>query len=333
MEKPDVDVIEGSRRPSRSSRTTGRNRARRWAPSRRLRLLRCCGRGWLPHCTNAAARTAPVRHPDRGPGAGVQEGTRIECWRRWCAAARASSGTCSTTRAEGFVRSGRRGPTTSHRRPALNRNRNHDRGHRGTGWWSGRDSARLADSLETRCVPQRHRRDRGARGGEVRTHCSASATRACTGRHQHRELERASSRSTRPTAPAISAAWHAPGGEPGAVIGDPSSRCWRAWSCLGRAGGHSAIGHPGSRSISASTRTAGASCRGGAARHVCTDGAHKVKFPYATAAQQHYSSRGKASRNVMRRTRTSSETWRSSWSVHDRCGGVRRARLSRSRSR
>jgi excinuclease UvrABC ATPase subunit len=85
MDKPDVDFIEGCRRPSPSTRSRPRaTRARPSAPSPRSTTTCACS---TPGRARRTARVRPADRPaapaaDRRPGARADEGTASRCSRR-----------------------------------------------------------------------------------------------------------------------------------------------------------------------------------------------------------------------------------------------------------
>ena len=101
MDKPDVDFIEGSRRPSPSTRSRRHGtRGRRWARSPRSTTTSGCS---TPGSASPTAPTAAGRWPGRAPSRSSTASwpwTRAPaswCWPPWSAVARVSTAPCSTT--------------------------------------------------------------------------------------------------------------------------------------------------------------------------------------------------------------------------------------------
>ena len=222
MEKPDVDAIEGlSPAISIEQKTTGQNPAlHRRHRHRDLRLPAAAlgprRRAALPQRRHARSPgRAPRRSPTPSSAGPRRPGSR--CSRRWCAAARASSATCSRTcgsaASSGCGWTAR--PTTSARCPTLNRRQNHDiavvvdrlvvR---------AADRGRLNDSIETALKTAdglvevvRHDERGGARRGPS---SSPSGSPARSAASRSPSSSRGSSRSTRRSAPVPTATASAP---------------------------------------------------------------------------------------------------------------------------
>ena len=235
MEKPDVDAIEGlSPAISIEQKTAGHNPRSTVGTVTEiydyLRLL--WARAGTPHCPNCGAPVAAAeRRADRRHGARAGRRARgSRCSRRWCAAARASSASCSTTRAQAGLRA--RASWTARpielavaaeaQPPAEPRHRGRRRparrARRATAAGSptrSRRRSRLADGVVEVDAPRRHGADRSS---------SPSASPARPAGSRCPSSSRGSSPSTRPSAPA-----------PTATASAPAARSTRSWSSATRA--------------------------------------------------------------------------------------------------
>ena len=125
------------RRRSRSTRRPpAATRARRWRPSpRSTTTCACCSPASASRTARSAAGRSPARASSRSPTRSWRcpRAPASWCWRRSCAGARASTGTCSSTSArEGFSRVAVDGDDVRARRgPAARQEvQPHDRGRR-----------------------------------------------------------------------------------------------------------------------------------------------------------------------------------------------------------